>query len=429
MLDTGRAATETRACSKGGRLGAAGILATSGHLETTDLLGKAKAAARRFEILKAAHTRAQAEAALTRTQLSQGMADAMAARAEAFVELRAMTGRAYRLARAGQVGARRSSRISRIVDKVLARLRSPGRAMVIARSGLWPASGVGLGDRVRDFQAMAAFARRGPLAAGQSPTLLDGDWYLAHYPDVASGPLTPLVHYLVAGGREGRTPHPLFDALFYANRNAADLGASGLTPLEHFVHRGAALARDPHPLFSIDHYVAQHPALIESGENPLVHYLATGWRLGLSPHPLFAPDFYRDQLDGPERETPPLVHYLTVGSERGLKPHPLFDPNWYRAKYVDIAQAGLEPLTHFAAHGWKDGRSPSGWFDTAHYVALRGLGLSPQVNPLLDYLEGGAWKVGEARPGFPTAAYLAATPSLAAEGLTPLEHWARLEGR
>lgn len=393
------------------------------------MLAKAKAAVRRFEVLKAAHAGALADAALTRSQLSQGMADALAVRAEAFVQLRALSGRAYRLARAGQVSARRRGRLSRTLDKILVRLGSVGRGAVIARSGLWPASSPGLGARLREVGAMAAYARRGRPAAGPSPTLLDQDWYLASHPDVAAGSLNPLVHYLTAGGREGRSPNPLFDIRFYAERNAAEMGALGLTPLEHFVHVGAARGCDPHPLFSIEHYVAQHPTLIDSDENPLAHYLAEGWRLGLSPHPLFAPDFYRDQLDAPERETPPLVHYLTTGSERGLKPHPLFDPNWYRARHVDIVEAGLEPLTHFVTQGWKDGRSPSGWFDAAHYLAVRGLGLSPQVNPLIDYLEGGAWRVGEARPGFPTAAYLAATPSLAAEGLTPLEHWASLESR
>lgn len=421
MLDRGGAATDRRANSKGGRLGAAGILASSDTVETHDLLGKAKAVARRFELLKTAHTRAQAEAALTRSQLTQATADALAARAEALVQLRAMSGRAYRLARAGQVRPRRRDRFARLSEKLLTRLRSAGRAMVIARSGLWPTGAGG-------FRAMAAYARRGPVASGQSPVLLlDDAWYVARHPDVAAAPFSPLVHYLIAGGREGRSPHPLFDAPFYMQAAGAEIAATGLTPLEHFMHMGAAQGRDPHPLFSIDHYVAQHPALIDGDDNPLVHYLTEGWKLGLSPHPLFSPEFYGRQLEPAERETPPLLHYLTAGSARGLKPHPLFDPDWYRDRYPDIAQAGLEPLTHFVASGWKGGRSPSGWFDAGHYVALRGLGLSPQVNPLLDYLEGGAWRVGEARPGFPTAAYLAATPSLAAEGLTPLEHWARLE--
>lgn len=402
-------------------------MADSAHDPNPHLLGKAQAAGQRFRTLKEAYFNVQAEAALARTQMSQAVAEALAARAEAVVKLRSVTAVAYRLARAGQVRRRRRNRISKAIDKALSRLRSMGRAAVIYRSGLWPASAPGLAAHWRDFKTMAAYARRGPLAAGQSPTLLDHDWYVANYPDITPAPLSPLVHYLLAGGRENRSPHPLFDAVFYVGHSGAEVGATGLTPLEHFMHIGAAQGRNPHPLFDIDYYVAQHPDLTHSDANPLAHYLNVGWRLGLTPHPLFSPSFYRRQIGRAEREMPPLVHYLTIGSQRGLKPHPLFDPNWYRGRHPDIAAAGLEPLSHFVTVGWKEGRSPSGWFDTAHYAALRGLGLSPQVNPLIDYLEGGAWRIGEARPGFPNAAYLAATPSLVAEGVTPLEHWASLE--
>lgn len=64
-----------------------------------------------------------------------------------------------------------------------------------------------------------------------------------------------------------------------------------------------------------------------------------------------------------------------------------------------------------------------------HYVEARGEALAPGVHPLIDYLRGGAWAVAEARPGFPTAAYLATRPGLVRKGVTPLEHWARRGGR
>jgi hypothetical protein len=75
--------------------------------------------------------------------------------------------------------------------------------------------------------------------------------------------------------------------------------------------------------------------------------------------------------------------------------------------------------------GGREGRSPSPWFDAGHYAAVRGDALAGGVNPLVDYLTGGAWSVSEARPGFATAAYIAARPEAAAAGRTPLEHWAR----
>ena len=67
--------------------------------------------------------------------------------------------------------------------------------------------------------------------------------------------------------------------------------------------------------------------------------------------------------------------------------------------------------------------------DLDHYVAQRGAARPPGLNPLVDYLQGGAWEISEARAGFPTAAYIAARPDLVRAGVTPLEHWARRAGR
>jgi hypothetical protein len=117
---------------------------------------------------------------------------------------------------------------------------------------------------------------------------------------------------------------------------------------------------------------------------------------------------------------------VQVGAGKGLKPHVLFDPSWYLDTYPDVAAAGLDPLSHFANQGGTEGRSPGPWFDTGHYLSRRGS--TGAMNPLVDYLSGGAWLVGEPRPGFPALAYLTEAPELVRAGLTPLEHWARRAG-
>ena len=121
---------------------------------------------------------------------------------------------------------------------------------------------------------------------------------------------------------------------------------------------------------------------------------------------------------------PPLAHFLTRGWREGISPHPLVSPLWYAERHPDVAAQGFDPLTHFVVVGAAAGFSPSPWFDLPHYVAARGGAL--QGNPLIDYLQGGAWEVSEPKPGFPTAAYMAGHPELVRAGLTPLEHWARL---
>lgn len=381
------------------------------------VIEKARALAEQVRGLRIVAHEAQVREALTRTELTLALHEALAARAVLEARLRDRALAAYRATR--PVSSRRAGRVARLIDRVLARLGSFGQACVIARSGVWR----GTGRPLHDFRHMAAYARRGanPAVAPLAP--LDQAWYLAAYPDVAASRTAPLVHYLLAGGREGRAPGGLFAPDWYAARHAHDLAATSMTPLEHFVRTGAGGAGASHPAFDVAHYLAQAPVL-DPGDDPLSHYLREGWAHGLSPHPLFDPAWYLRQA--PQAEGgPALSHYLTVGWREGLSPHPLFDPRWYLQQNPEVAASGSEPLTHFLGEGGAAGLSPSPWFDTAHYVAARGAALPPGVNPLVDYLQGGAWAVAEARPGFPTAAYLAKQPELARAGITPLEHWAR----
>lgn len=393
----------------------------AGDANPLDITAKAAAAARRIATLRAdlAHAhdlahQAQVREALTRSELTLALGEALRTRAEIEARVRAAAARDY-LDKARPKPLRRHSRLGRAADRVLGRLGVSGQVRLIADAGVW---------RTDDLSAISAYARRGADPAAQPDALFDQGWYLATYPETAGAKVSPLAHYLLWGAAQGLSPHPLVHRNFYHGRNAERLAATGVSALEHFAREGAARGRDPHPAFDIAHYVAQGPALA-GGEDPASHYLRTGWRDGLSPHPLFDPAWYRRQTPRGAGEVAPLVHYLTVGWREGLTPHPLFDPRWYAEQYRDVAEAGTEPLTHYLTGGAAEGRNPSPWFDAGHYMAARGEALAPGANPLVDYLQGGAWAVAEARPGFPTAAYLAASPELVAQGMTPLEHWAR----
>lgn len=382
------------------------------------LIDKVETLARLCATLRASSQRVSVDGGLTQARLGAALLEAMATRAVLADEAKALALTGYRAAARPHARPRRRNRVARRIDETLNRLRSLGRAGVIARSGLW----TGGGSRAHRLRAMAAYARRGSEPAVQPSALFDQAWYLGQRPDLAGSGTSPLVHYLLAGAAEGVDPHPLFATRFYAERNAAQLGATGLTPLEHFVRIGAGEGRDPHPLFDTAYYLRQAPDLIESGENPLAHYLREGVARSLSPHPLFAPDYYADQFaSAGEVGEASLTHYLTRGSALGLKPHPLFDPAWSREQYPQ----GAEPLTHYVLTGAVEALSPSAWFDAPRYVALRGPDLAHDRNPLLDYLDGGAWTVSEPWPGRPAIAYLSAAAELAASGMTPLEHWAR----
>ncbi|MDB5451385.1 MAG: hypothetical protein JWQ52_2513, partial [Phenylobacterium sp.] len=372
-----------------------------------------------FETAQRLMHEAQVREATARIDLTQALTEALVGRAELAARLRVQAVRAY-FGGTDRGLPRRRNRISRRVDAVLGRLTSVGRALVIARAGAWRPSGRWLFD----LRHMAAYVRRGADPSVQPPVPFEQAWYLLTYADVAASGRAPLLHYLLAGAAEGRTPHRLFDPAWYRRENAQILAASGQSPFEHFASRGAAEGRNPHPLFDMAHYASQAPELAP-GEDMLSHYMREGWTRDLSPHPLFDPAWYRRQAPGDAADVPPLNHYVLEGWRAGLSPHPLFDVSWYLERNPDVVEAGTEPLAHFMDVGAAEGRSPGPWFDLAHYVSARGAALAAGTNPLVDYLQGGAWAVTEPRPGFPSAAYLAAYPGLVGEGLTPLEHWAR----
>ncbi|WP_312163922.1 hypothetical protein [Phenylobacterium sp.] len=387
------------------------------------LIDKVEALARLCATLHGASQRASAENGLNRTRLGAALSDALLAREALEAEARSIALTGYQAAARPFARPRRYNRIARRLDGALERLGSIGQALVIARSGLW-ASQAGEGRRLR---AIAAYARRGGDLALQPPALFDQAWYLRRRSDLAGTRVSPLAHYLLHGAAEGIDPHPLFDGEFYRARNAAQLAETGLSPLEHFVRIGAGEGRDPHPLFDVGYYVRQAPDLISSGENPILHYEREGAARGLSPHPLFAADYYAAQVaQAGLDDAPSLAHYLTAGAASGLKPHPLFDPGWYRGQYPDVA-AGGEPLVHFLLVGGAEGRSPSAWFDTPRYLALRVEGLAPGRNPLVDYLQGGAWRISEPWLGRPEIGFLDAAADCAGRPLTPLERWARAQ--
>lgn len=391
------------------------------------LIDKVEALARLCSTLHGASQRASAESGLNRTRLGVALAEALLAREALEAETRAIALTGYRAAARPFARRRRYNRVARRLDGALERFGSIGKAIIIARSGLW-ASEAGEG-RLTKLRTMAAYARRGGDPSLQPPALFDQAWYLRQRSDLAGAQISPLSHYLMHGAAEGIDPHPLFDTEFYRTRNAAELGETGLTPLEHFVRLGASEGRDPHPLFDVAYYVRQATDLISSGENPIEHYLRVGASRGLSPHTLFAADYYAHQLAASgEGGAPSLLHYLTVGSGLGLKPHPLFDPVWYRDKYADVTAGRSEALAHFATIGGLEGRSPGPWFDTGRYLAQRVGGLPPGANPLVDYLQGGAWTVSEPWLGRPDAGFLDIAMEFAGRPLTPLEQWARQGG-
>jgi chromosome segregation ATPase/cephalosporin hydroxylase len=59
-----------------------------------------------------------------------------------------------------------------------------------------------------------------------------------------------------------------------------DVARSGMSPAEHYIRYGAAEGRQPGPDFDTEWYVTNYPDVTESGVNPAVHYLKYGKKEG-----------------------------------------------------------------------------------------------------------------------------------------------------
>ncbi len=298
-------------------------------------------------------------------------------------------------------------------------------AHVIAHSGLFDPDYYGRHSpdvAARGLSPLAHFVLAGG-AEGRSPhPLFDSTWYLAQYPDVASARSNPLAHYLRIGAREGRDPHPLFSARHY-RLQISHSGVVGLNPLQHYVAHGVFEGLSPHPLFDPKYYIETYGQSVASID-PFVHFLETGAAADFNPHPLFDVAYYRAQV--PELEGSgenPLLHYLRLRPSRNRRPHPLFDPIFYVTSYKDVSAAGLEPLTHFVTSGGAEGRRPSLDFDSEWYLATYPDVARTGANPLVHFVRYGWLERRNASPRFDTLAYLNRYPDIARSPTNPLVHY------
>ena len=90
--------------------------------------------------------------------------------------------------------------------------------------------------------------------------IVDGNWYLQRYPDVAAAQMDPVRHFARHGLAEGRQPNPFFSRKWYVDKHP-EVAACHLDPVLHYIRHGAALGFDPHPLFDSRLYLSSRPGV------------------------------------------------------------------------------------------------------------------------------------------------------------------------
>jgi len=184
----------------------------------------------------------------------------------------------------------------------------------------------------------------GPTAV--TAPFFDREYYLQRNPDVAQSWWPPLLHFLLHGGFEERSPHPLFDPPWYRARYG-DVASCWLNPLQHYTTFGWREGRSPHPLFDSRWYLARYPDVMAAGCDPAVHFLKYGGFEGRQPHALFDTGWYLERYKVRETGLNPLVHYIFNANTGGVDPNPDFHSGPYLQDHPKVAASGGNPLVHF----------------------------------------------------------------------------------
>jgi FMN phosphatase YigB (HAD superfamily) len=176
--------------------------------------------------------------------------------------------------------------------------------------------------------------------------LFDKDWYLTNNPDVGRRGINPIRHYVAFGAKEGRDPSPSFSTRQYLLRNR-DVATAGMNPFAHYVLCGAAEGRNTGKSSIAAQSIDADKRSRAWGANTAMFASPVGGRVDLYAT-WFDAEFYRAQVPGlAEAGLDPLTHYVTTGWREGYDPHPLFSVSWYLAAHPELADAGVEPLRHF----------------------------------------------------------------------------------
>lgn len=149
---------------------------------------------------------------------------------------------------------------------------------------------------------------------------------------------------------------------------------------------------------------------------------------------LFDVQYYRDSYaDVAEAPVDPFSHYIEHGRTEHRSPSPLIEPEWYLSRYRDVADAGVDPVLHYLMFGGFEGRDPipagfsSSWY-FAEYLDARESGL----NPLVHFITMGAASGHSPSPTFDLEWYVMQYSDVAESGMNPLVHYllhGRAEGR
>ncbi len=190
-------------------------------------------------------------------------------------------------------------------------------------------------------------------------------------------------HYLVS--RTPRSPHALFDPVFYRGQVIAKMGYVPPRLLEHFVTHGQAAGLAPSPFFDTTFYQSQ----AGSENDALQHYILGGHRHH-APHPMISADDAQLYAIAVGRSDKPVAQALAeCGSDVSLSMTPEFDAQYYLS-HLDMTD--MDPIAlrdHYFRFGYPAGVRPNDLYSMSYIAARCGPSESLTQAPLGDYFTQG----------------------------------------
>jgi GT2 family glycosyltransferase len=119
--------------------------------------------------------------------------------------------------------------------------------------------------------------------------LFDEDHYRSQNPDILKSGQDPLLHYVVWGDREGRSPMPFFDPIHY-RACARPFKPQSINTLLHYAFVGRYEGYATSPYFDPAYYSAHNHDVKYSGMDPILHFTRRGWKEGRCPSPMVNSD-------------------------------------------------------------------------------------------------------------------------------------------
>ena len=217
----------------------------------------------------------------------------------------------------------------------------------------------------------------------QIKKLFDHGWFVATYGEANIGGSDPLEYYLLNISNPRLSPSPFFDSEWYV-RAYEGTDMKGLSPIEHYILHGDAANMNPSPLFDTAFFRETNPS-IPANDTALAHFVSE--KTTSFPNPLFDSQWYATRYN--VSDPIPFRHFITIGWLRGLDPSPLFSTAYYRAAYIDTISPEVNPLADYLGGGDRRGRNPSPYFNSSWYLTTYPDVAASQNNALAHYVRYG----------------------------------------